>query len=55
MTTESTPAPPEFKCPITLEIMRDPVILPDGHTYERVAVEAALRRNPVSPLTRQPM
>lgn len=29
-------APPEFLCPIT---MKDPVIMPDGQTYERGADE----------------
>ena len=26
--------PREFKCAITLEIMRDPVVAADGYTYE---------------------
>ena len=30
--------PEEFKCPITLEIMEDPVILSDGQTFERAAI-----------------
>ena len=32
-------APDEYKCGITLEIMHDPVICSDGHTYERQAIE----------------
>jgi len=28
-----------FKCPITTERMSDPVIAPDGHSYEREAIE----------------
>lgn len=48
-------APPEFMCPITMSIMRDPVIMPDGQTYERSAIESALKVNPISPLTREPM
>jgi Mg-chelatase subunit ChlD len=47
--------PPEFVCPITLDVMNDPVVMPDGHTYERVAITEALARKPISPLTRQPM
>ncbi|KAH0788562.1 von Willebrand factor type A domain containing protein [Histomonas meleagridis] len=47
--------PNEFLCPISLEIMKDPVIMPDGQTYEREQIEKALSVNPVSPLTRQPM
>eukprot|EP00658_Telonema_sp_P-2_P043222 TRINITY_DN3116_c0_g1_i1.p1 TRINITY_DN3116_c0_g1~~TRINITY_DN3116_c0_g1_i1.p1 ORF type:complete len:318 (-),score=78.41 TRINITY_DN3116_c0_g1_i1:354-1190(-) len=31
--------PNEFVCPITLEIMEDPVMAGDGHTYEREAIE----------------
>lgn len=30
--------PNEFCCPITHEIMADPVIASDGHTYEREAI-----------------
>ena len=29
-----------FECPITHEIMHDPVIDKDGNSYERVAIEA---------------
>ena len=31
--------PDEFKCPITTEIMKDPVIAADGITYERKSIE----------------
>ena len=31
--------PNGFKCPITTEIMKDPVHAADGHTYERRAIE----------------
>jgi len=34
--------PDEFTCPITQELMRDPVFCTDGHTYERCAIEAWL-------------
>jgi hypothetical protein len=47
--------PQEFLCPITMEIMMNPVVMSDGHTYERAAITQALARNPVSPMTRQPM
>ena len=30
--------PDEFKCPITYDIMKDPVILPDGRSYESCAM-----------------
>lgn len=42
---------PEFRCPITLSVMRDPVIAADGHSYEREALEAWLRSHRTSPLT----
>jgi ABC-type oligopeptide transport system ATPase subunit len=47
--------PPEFLCPISKEIMNDPIIMPDGQTYERAAITEALLQNPISPITRQPM
>lgn len=49
------PTPEEFLCPITLQLMNDPVIGSDGNTYERSAINQWLRTNPHSPLTRQPM
>jgi len=29
----------EFLCPITVNLLRDPVVAADGHTYERQALE----------------
>uniref|UniRef100_A0A7S2UD61 U-box domain-containing protein n=1 Tax=Attheya septentrionalis TaxID=420275 RepID=A0A7S2UD61_9STRA len=40
-------------CPITREIMTDPVICCDGHTYEREAITQWLRSNSRSPKTNQ--
>ena len=37
------------------DIMRDPVICTDGHTYERAAAAEWLKRKAVSPLTNQPL
>ena len=31
--------PENFLCPITRELMRDPVVTDDGHTYDRSAIE----------------
>ena len=43
----------EFRCPITMEIMTDPVILgDDGNTYERSAITNWLNSNHTSPITR---
>ena len=43
--------PHEFICPITLDIMREPVICEDGFTYEKSAIKNL--KVMVSPLTRQ--
>lgn len=49
---EPAPVVPEaFLCPITFELMRDPVIALDGLTYERVAIEQWLATHDTSPLT----
>jgi Mg-chelatase subunit ChlD len=45
----------EFICPITQELMDDPVIGNDGHTYERKAIQQWLQTNNKSPMTRDPM
>ncbi len=47
--------PVKFLCPITGELIRDPVIAIDGHTYEKSALLMWLERNPSSPITRKPM
>lgn len=44
-------APPEFFCPITLELMRDPVFATDGHSYERSAITEWLQSQSRSPKT----
>jgi len=47
-------APSEFVCPITHEVMTDPVVASDGMTYERQAIREVLDRgNGLSPLTRE--
>ena len=49
----ATVIPPEYICPITCDIMVDPVSDDNGHTYERAAIEEALRKQPnKSPITR---
>ena len=42
-----------FICPITLAVMKEPVICSDGHTYERSAIEKWLSTENHSPMTRQ--
>ena len=39
-------APQFFKCPISFEIMTDPVITPSGHSYERSYLMHAICENP---------
>jgi hypothetical protein len=43
--------PDEFRCPITCELMAEPVICADGHTYEREAIERWFRSHGTSPKT----
>jgi len=46
--------PNRFLCPITLDIMFDPVLAADGRNYERSAIERWLREhNNTSPFTRE--
>jgi hypothetical protein len=47
--------PKDWLCPITLDLMTDPVIAPDGHTYERSAIENWLKINKTSPVTNLPL
>ena len=47
----SATPPPDFMCPITLSVMRDPVTASDGCTYERSAIAEWLTRRRSSPLT----
>jgi hypothetical protein len=44
-------APPSFLCPITREIMLDPVSCTDGHSYERGGIERWLGSHNTSPVT----
>lgn len=44
-----------LKCPITHEIMRQPVVLQDGYTYEKQAITNWLSRNNRSPMTNLPI
>jgi hypothetical protein len=52
---DSNQVPNEFIGPITLEIMIDPVITADGHSFERSAIEMWFQngRNLISPKTNQ--
>jgi len=43
--------PEEFVCPLTGEILFDPVMTNDGNTYERLAIETWFENHDTSPLT----
>jgi STIP1 family protein 1 len=46
--------PDYFMCPISMEVMRDPVTTPNGVSYERRCLEEHLRHNgAIDPLTRK--
>jgi hypothetical protein len=48
--------PVEFHCPITHEIMKDPVIAIDGHSYERSAIQKWFQTGQeTSPKTNNPL
>lgn len=44
-----------FICPITQEIMTDPVITPDGISYEKEAIKNWLQKNKYDPITKNPL
>jgi Mg-chelatase subunit ChlD len=44
-----------FYCPITEEVMVDPVVDPEGNSYERAAIVEWLRQKGNSPITRTPL
>ena len=51
-----TSAVHEFYCPITQDIMVDPVVASDGFSYEREAINQVLSQpEPLSPMTREPL
>ncbi len=45
----------EFICPITYELMREPVVASDGHTYEKNAIEKWLKSSYTSPRNGEPI
>lgn len=51
----SVSIPNEWLCPITLSMMRDPVIAEDGHTYEREAITQWFATSNKSPKTNEPL
>jgi len=51
MASEAVEVPDDYICPITAEIMTDPVSTLDGSTYEREAITEWLRTKDTSPVT----
>ncbi|KAF7803579.1 U-box domain-containing protein 8 [Senna tora] len=52
----ATQLPDHFKCPISLEIMSDPVILSSGHTFDRVSIQRWLDAgHRICPITKLPL
>jgi hypothetical protein len=47
--------PPDFECPISFDLMVDPVICSDGISYERNVIEKWLKEKKTSPKTNLPL
>ena len=52
---KQTFVPPDFYCPITGELMNEPVSDPEGHTYEKSQILTWLLTKETSPITRSPL
>lgn len=48
-------APNQFLCPISIQVMVDPVVALDGHTYERTNIVNWFKTKKTSPMTREAM
>ncbi len=55
LASEGKEPPHEFSCPITMEVMMDPVLASDKLSYERHAIERWLKSSCRSPLTNCPL
>ena len=51
MADAGSSALPSFFCPLTLDLMRDPVSTEDGQTFEREPIEQWLALHDTSPVT----
>jgi STIP1 family protein 1 len=47
--------PDALCCPISMEIVQDPVVTPSGLSYERKCLEEHLRKSNIDPITRKPL
>ena len=55
MDHKQTFVPPDFYCPITGELMLEPVSDAEGHTYEKSQILTWLSTSKTSPITRSPL
>ena len=55
MEAEITFVPQDFYCPITGDLMNEPVLGKDGHSYEKSEILKWLSTNSTSPITREPL
>ena len=46
-------APDDLQCPISQELMRDPVVAADGRTYERAQIAEWIKSHNTSPMTNE--
>lgn len=44
-----------LKCPISFKIMKDPVITPNGITYDRESITDWLNKSKICPITKNPL
>lgn len=51
----TVPVPEEFICPLTLDVMSEPLLSREGHNYEREAIMNWVADHGTSPLTRETM
>ena len=49
------PVPEEYLCPLTMDLMMEPLLSREGHNYERDAILNWVAEHGTSPLTRQPL
>lgn len=45
---------PALRCPLVKDVMREPVIASDGHTYEKAAIKDWFLKHDTSPVTNRP-
>jgi hypothetical protein len=52
---EDDEAPEPFVDPLSMEVMRDPVLTPSGYSYERAVILEQIRRRALDPMTQEPL